>query len=219
MLDKTGHKTLHAPQNGPMYHHHLMLQAILTDIVNIEALWQIKITQKSRPLPQPPQSVFKLDINFRPVKDAFPGIYSIIKLKMLQNLSQRFCSIFPYLYSASVFLRPCRQKKFILTKPKGSHHKASQLHNLCNFSLNLVRSTKNMSIILSKTTHPCQAMQYPGALIAIHGTQLSIAKRQMPVATQLCLIHQYVSNTIHRFNDILHLINIHGGVHALSVEI
>ncbi len=122
MLNQRSHKPFHASQHGSMDHNHTVFMIIGANIANIEAFWQVKVNLDGRPLPGTPQGIPYLYIYLGAIKDTLPGVHNVGQLHFLQNLFQGICSTFPHFCSASIFLRPGRQKQFVFIKIKGSHH-------------------------------------------------------------------------------------------------
>ena len=58
-----------------------MFLAILANISDIKALGQVEIYLNRGALPSSAQGILKLDVYFRPVKDAFSRVYLIIKIQ------------------------------------------------------------------------------------------------------------------------------------------
>src|SRR5579883_2110699 len=73
VLNQNAKKTLHGAEQGTMHHDGLMPLSVLTYIFQLEPCRQIKIKLHGRKLPQTPQNVHQLYVNFWPVKRCFTG--------------------------------------------------------------------------------------------------------------------------------------------------
>ena len=56
-----------------------------------------------------------------------------------------------------------------------------------------------MSIILREPANPCQPVQFPALLVAIHGTEFSKTNRKILIGPRFELVHLAVVRAVHRF--------------------
>ncbi len=77
MLDQHPQEPLDGAQNHPVQHYRPVPRSIGAYVSQIESFRQSEITLNSRTLPPPVQSVFKLDVDFRPVESALAFAYLV----------------------------------------------------------------------------------------------------------------------------------------------
>ena len=89
----------------------------------------------------------------------------------------------PYLVGADVFLVVIgvtkRDLRFVVLEIEGFEDDIDDLHDSDELLFNLILAAEDMRVILSKGTHACESVQLAGLLIAIDGTELRAAERQV----------------------------------------
>src|SRR5690606_7551368 len=69
--------------------------------------------------------------------------------------------------------------------------------------LHLLFGAEDMRVILSKTTYPHDAVQRARWLIAVTGTELGQAQRQLAVALQTLVVHLNMTRAVHRLDRVI----------------
>src|SRR5258706_3918830 len=72
-----------------------------------------------------------------------------------------------------------------------------QVNHFHKFFFHLIRTAKNMRIILGKSTNTGKAVKFPTLFIAINGTKLRISDRQLFVGMGFYFIDLAMVRTIH----------------------
>ena len=106
----------------------------------------------------------------------------------------------------------------MILEAKQCIHRVNQFCHAHNLILDLLRSHKNVGVILGKTAHPHQAVKLTGFLMAVNQSQLSHSQRQIPIRTRLRSIGQHPARTVHRLHCVILFIN-HRGIHIVLVMI
>ena len=218
VLDQDPEETLQRPHQGPVHHHRTVRFAVFADILQLEALRQVKIDLHRGALPGTAQYILDLEIDLRPVEHPLAGIDFIIQLADLQGLPQRFGGFVPIFNAADILLGPRRQVNLIVFEPERAQDQQHQVHRLDDLVGQLFRGAEDMRIVLGKAAHPHQTVQHPGALEAVDRAQLGIADRQIAVAAQIIFIDRQVEGAVHRFELIFHLLQIHRSEHVLAIK-
>ena len=73
---------------------------------------------------------------------------------------------------------------------------------MLELSIKLFWCTEDMRIVLSKAAHTSESMQFPTLLVAVYGTELGKALRQVLIAPWVRVIDLTVVRTVHRFEQI-----------------
>mmetsp|Transcript_3948 Transcript_3948/g.8716 ORF Transcript_3948/g.8716 Transcript_3948/m.8716 type:complete len:383 (-) Transcript_3948:290-1438(-) len=76
-----------------------------------------------------------------------------------------------------------------------------------------------MGIILGETTHAHQSMEGTAALVPVYRSQLRPSKWQIAITSNVVLKHETVKGTVHGFNLIHFIFDIHLIEHSLRVEV
>ena len=71
-----------------------------------------------------------------------------------------------------------------------------------HFRLDLVFGAEHVAVVLGETTHAQDAVQRAGRLVAVAGTELTIADRQVAVAVQALVEHLHVARAVHRLERV-----------------
>ena len=94
-----------------------------------------------------------------------------------------------------------------------------QVDDVEDFLFQLVRPAEDMGIVLGEATHPHQAVQGAGALVAIDRAQFAPADGELAVAVLVGVVHPDVKGAVHRLELVQDLVDLHRGIHVLAVEI
>ena len=217
MLDQDSDKPLNGTKCYTMNHNRTVLFSVCSDIFQLKPLGHLKIQLDGSALPGPSDGIYQMEINFRPIKRTVPLIHHIVQTQLRQSRAQTFCGHLPILVTSHTVLRTGRQLHMIL-EAKQRVHRINQLCHSHNLILDLLRSHKDMSIILGKAAHPHQAMKLTGFLMAVNQSQLSHSQGQIPIRARLRGIGQHPARTVHRLHCIILLIN-HRGIHVVLIVI
>ena len=75
-----------------------------------------------------------------------------------------------------------------------------------------------MGIILGESTHPHEAVENAGALVSVHGAQLSVAEWEVAVGMVLRFINFDMKRTIHGFYKVALVVDHHLGIHVFAIK-
>src|SRR5205823_14444798 len=133
--------------------------------------------------PRASQHVFDLNIDLRPVEDAFAWINTVRHATTLESRLQRGCGLSPELFRADRLRRASRDVDLVFRESEGLQHEEGEVQNLRDLRFQLLRNAEQMRVVLREAAHPHQAVEYTGALVPVHRPELGIAHRKVPVAT------------------------------------
>ena len=74
-----------------------------------------------------------------------------------------------------------------------------------------------MGVVLGKAAHAQQAVHDAGALVAIDGAELAVARGQIAVGLERVLVDEDVERTVHGLHAVFRVVQFHGGEHVLRV--
>jgi hypothetical protein len=64
-----------------------------------------------------------------------------------------------------------------------------------------------MSIVLSEPPYPEQTVEFSGFLVPVYCSQFEIPKGQISITSNLRFVNEHVSQTIHGFDSVLHILD------------
>ena len=113
---------------------------------------------------------------------------------------------FPILITTNVLftvhLVTKRNLSFHILKIHRLEHNVDDIHHAKEFFLHLVGTTEQVSIILRKTAHTGQSVQFTTLFVAAYGSEFRDTQRQVFIRTWRILINHTVMRTVHRFQEI-----------------
>ena len=113
---------------------------------------------------------------------------------------------FPILITTNVLftvhLVTKRNLSFHILKIHRLEHNVDDIHHAKEFFLHLVGTTEQVSIILCKTAHTGQSVQFTALFVAAYGSEFRDTQRQVLIRTWRILINHTVMRTVHRFQEI-----------------
>ena len=95
--------------------------------------------------------------------------------------------------------------------------RARQFDQFGNLVLQLLRCAKDVRIVLHEAARPHQAVQGARRLVAMHGTELGHAQRQVPVALEPLVEQLDVSRAVHRLDCVLAVLGLGGEDHLAEL--
>ena len=187
VLNKNTDKAL----NGTIYytvnHNWTMLLAILTDISQIKLLWQLHIQLNGTALPGTTNRILQMEVDFWTIERTITLVDNIVQSTMIQGILQAIGSQLPHFIGTHGVLRTGGQLSMI-SQAKGTVYLIKEVNNLLNFPFDLLRSHKDMSIILSEVTDPEQAVKGTGQLMTVHKAQFAGTKWQVTIGLRFLVL-------------------------------
>src|SRR2546430_7685639 len=184
-----------------MHHQRLLARTVFGNIVQTKSLWQVEIELNRRKLPRTADGIDQLHVNLRTVESGFTRHHLVFNISTLQRVLQRAVAQVPLLLGAEkilvVFGIPGGKFSLILVKAEIFENLQGEIHAAYDFVFDLLRSTKNVGIVLSESANPQQTMHYTRTLVAIHRPELSQPDWQVAIRLQRILVNQNMKRTIH----------------------
>src|SRR5947207_1892926 len=155
-----------------MQHERLLARAVFRDIFQLKALGQIEIKLHRGELPGTANGVHQLDVNLGAVERCLSGDGLVGQVAAGERIFERPNSQFPFVVATeeiAVIVRiPDAQFDVELVKAKRLENGQSKINAADNLVLNLLRSAKDMGIVLGKAADAHQAVHHAGTLVAIN---------------------------------------------------
>src|SRR5262249_16382837 len=152
-----------------MHHERLVAAAVFADVFEAEALRKVEIELHRGQLPGPPDGVNQLHVNLRAIKDRFSFHAPEGDLHPIYRVHQSALGTFPVLHGAGVALRlgrvACGEFDFEAVEAKGAQYGEGEVHTGGDFTLDLVRGSEDVRVVLSETAHAQQPVEHARALV------------------------------------------------------
>mmetsp|Transcript_91774 Transcript_91774/g.179822 ORF Transcript_91774/g.179822 Transcript_91774/m.179822 type:complete len:230 (+) Transcript_91774:133-822(+) len=163
-------EALQGPEDGSVHHNRPLLAVVCGSILQFKALGQIEVTLNCRALPFAPDRVPNLYIYFRTIECTATLIETKRPAFPPKCALKCYNGFLPDLVTSNAVFRASAQHNFIFNETKRTQNSLNKVQNTNNLILQLRRQTEYVSIVLSETPNPKQAVQRPRPLIAIHST-------------------------------------------------
>ena len=122
---------------------------------------------------------------------------------------------FPILVRPNGLFRFGTDLQFIF-KPEIPHDIPYKAKNPLYLSVQLLRRTNDMGIVLGKLPNPGQPVKHPGPFMAMNQSQFKISLRKISIASYAGTVDDHVRQAVHRFDPIRLLIDL-GEIHIFAV--
>ena len=183
-----------------------MFLVVFTGIFEFKTLRQVVVHLNGTELPTATEGVFYHEVQLRTVESSLAGLFSCRQVHFLTCLANRVLCVFPDLVGTDVFLVVVRVAKgylrFIVLEVEGFEDDIDDLHDADELLLYLVLTAEDMGIVLRKGAHTRQAVQLAALFVAINGTELRTAERQILVTLRAVLVDRAVVRAVHRLEHI-----------------
>ena len=219
MFDEHADEPLQRAHERPVDHDRPVLGAIVAGVGHVEPFRQVEVHLDGGALPRAAQLVLDLDIDLGAVEHAFARVDLVLQRFFLQGEFQRLGGTVPMLVRAHRFLRSGGQVDIVLVEAEGAENVQVQVDDVEDFLFQLVRPAEDVGIVLGEAAHPHQAVQGAGALVAVDRAQFTPADGELAVAVLVGVEHPDVEGAVHRLELVQNLVDLHGGIHVLAVEI
>src|SRR5216684_4300665 len=185
VFDQHAEEALDRSVERAVDHHWLLAAAVFGYVFELEALRQVEIELYGAELPGTADGIHKLDVNLRAIESCFAGHNLVWDIKSLQRALQRMVGEVPLILTAEeallVLRIPGGKLGFELVEAEGLQHGECELQAADDFSFDLIRSTKNVSVVLGEAANAQQSVHHARTLVAIDGAEFAQAHRQIAI--------------------------------------
>src|SRR3989337_2622301 len=117
-LDENAEEPLQRPQERPVDHDGAVLRPVVTDERHVETVRVVEIDLDRRTLPGTAQNILDLDVDFRAVENALPGVYLVGQTFAVKRPLERLLGFGPVLGRPGVFFRPGGEEDLVPVEPE-----------------------------------------------------------------------------------------------------
>ncbi len=201
-----------------MHHERPMRLPIITGVFEAKPFRQVEVELYGTELPFPPERIDHLQIDLWAIKGCPAFIQVKRQLSSFQRLAQRLGRHVPIRQLTGKLIRVAGRKiSMKIVQAKMTQDMQTEMERPVYFFRHLVGTAKNVRIILSEAAYPQQAMQDARAFITINRTPLGYANRQIPIGAGFVFIDLNMERTIHRFDVVGFVIDLHGRIHVFLI--
>ena len=157
-----------------MDHDGAVLFVVRTDVAKVEAFRQIIVHLHGAKLPLTTDHVLDHKVDFGAIEGGFAGLFDVVDIKSLRGFAKSFFGLVPFFRLAHVFCRirvTQSDTHPVVSHVEGIKNEFDQVETAFDFLAELLFSTKDVGIILSKTTDSSHAIEFARLLPAINGAK------------------------------------------------
>ena len=150
-------------------------------------------------LPRPPHRVVHEEVDLGPVERAVALLHPVRDPLPLERRAQYTLRVVPLLVRPELRLRPGRELRMReLPNAQAVVEEADELEHPVDLVLDLLLRAVHVRVVLVHLSHPQEAVQRPGRLVAVQGRRLGVTDRQLAVAAELAREQEHVPGAVHR---------------------
>src|SRR2546430_2468788 len=168
-----------------MHHQRAVAGTVFGNVFQTKSLRQVEIELNRAKLPWTANGIGQLHVNLGAVKSGLAGYDLVFDISALERVLERSVAQLPLFLGAekilAVFGIPSRKFGLKLVKTEVFENFQGEVDAAYDFVFDLLRSAKNVGIVLSESAHTQQAMHHAGTLVAIHSPQLSQPNGQVAI--------------------------------------
>ncbi len=105
----------------------------------------------------------------------------------------------------------------VLVESVDAQHFEREVDAADDFVFDLLGRAEDVGVVLGEAAHAQQAVHDAGALVAIDGAELAVARGQIAVGLERVLVDEDVERTVHGLHAVFRVVQFHGGEHVLRV--
>src|SRR5271169_2888681 len=198
-----------------------MALTVFADVLELEALGQGEVELHGGELPEAADGVHKLDVDLGAVEGGFAGDDLVLDVAALERVLERTLGQLPLIGPPGVGLLVVRvpggKLNLVFVESVNAKDFEGEVDAADDFVFDLLGSAEDVGVVLGKAAHAQQAVHDAGALVAIDGAELAVARWQIAVGLERVLVDEDVERTVHRLHAVFRVVQFHGGEHVLRV--
>ena len=179
---------------------------VLARVFEFKTLRQVVVHLDSTQLPTATDSVFDHKVQFRAIESRLAIFYFCGQTFLAASLDDSTLGFLPNLVATHILggvLRVAQRDLCLeVLEIQCFEDNLDNLHYADKLVLYLVRAAEDMRIVLCDRAHTRQSVQLARLLIAIDGTELCTAERQVFVTAGAVLVDSTVVGAVHRLEQI-----------------
>ena len=202
-----------------VHHDRPPLAAVAVGEPHVEPFRQIEVELDGRHLPQAAERVAHMQVDLGAVKRAAALVHLVGQLVRLDGAAQRRGGALPTGVVADRLLRARGQVGDEVGKAVRVPQRKRKAQCLADLVLDLIGGTEQVCVILRQAAYAQRAVQCARALEPVHRAELRPAQRQVAIGTDGALVDHDVERTVHRFQVVPVVVQLHGREHVVRVEV
>ena len=207
MLNEHSREALERTERCTVDHHRSLFGVVFSSVLQLKALWQIVVYLNGTQLPFTADGILHHEVEFRAIEGSLAHFLMGVQSFLLTSLTDCVLTLLPDFVRTDVLLGIFRVAQrdlgIVVIEAKDTEHLEDDVDDRLKLSLHLIRTHKDVGIVLCERTYASQSVQLTALLIAEHSSELCNAEWQIFVATGLAGIHLTVVRTVHRFEHVL----------------
>ena len=190
-----------------MDHNRSLLCIVLGCVLQLEALRQVVVNLDCTKLPTTADGILNHEVELRTVEGSLANLLVYLKTLLTASLADSVLRLSPNLLATDVLLGILRiverNLSLVIVEAEDAEHLEDDVNDVLKLLFYLIRTNKEVSVVLCKGTYTCQSVQLATLLIAEHCTKLGDTQRQILVRAWLTCEYLAVVRTVHRLEHIL----------------
>src|SRR5579875_3462166 len=195
VLDQHAEKSLHRTGESTMDHDRRVVGPVAPAVRQAETLGEDEVDLNRPELPTPSERIVQVDVELGTVERAAAFIELIREAAPGQGLANRFFG--DCVGRAALLAR--REEILEVVELERLHQPQRLIEGLLELTLELLRRTEEVRVVLGEATDAGESMERPAALEAIDRPEFRVTQRQIAVRMRLALVDEDVSGAVHRF--------------------
>src|SRR2546427_1437739 len=193
-----GHAALHRADDGAVQHDRVLLLAVLVHVLGAQAARHHEVDLHGAQLPGTADGVLQVVLDLRAIEGTLARQLLPFHATGGQCRAQRAFGLVPGGVVTQPRFRAQGDLDLDLVEAEVLVNRQRLLVEGRHFRLDLVFRAEHVAVVLGEATHAQDAVQRAGRLVAVAGTKLTIADRQVAVAVQALVEHLDVARAVHR---------------------
>ena len=202
-----------------MNHDRPLLDVLLVHVVQVETLGQVEVQLHGGALPFAPDGVRDLDVDLGAVKRAAALVDVVAPPLLGERLDERALRALPNLGTAHALLRLGAEVHLKVREAELAQDVLGQVQHAQDLVRDLIGQAEDVRVVLREPAHAEQPVHRAAPLVAVHGSHLRPADGQVSIGEVPILEHGDVERAIHGLELVDLVLNLHGLVHVLAIEI
>ena len=215
-----------------MDHHRALFSAVGTLILQIEALGQLEVHLDGAHLPGSTDGVLGLHRNLGSVERGAPLVEDQFEILFGGCFAERLGCLVPFVFTADGFFRVAgRQLEVKVFKSVVAQQVQHEGKQAVEFAGHLLVGAINMGVVLGEAASASKALNHPGLLVSVDGSEFKHPKRKFTVGTPARAEDEIVHRAVHGLEVVVgslatHLafrvdngVEVHRRIHGFGVPV
>ena len=190
-----------------MDHNRAFLAAVSIGVLQLEALRQVVVYLDGSELPLASDGVLYHKVQLGAVECGLAFLHDGLEALLFRGVYDSLLGLGPVLVRTYVLLLVVRVAEgylsHIVRHLERAEHVQDEVDNLLKLFLKLVGTAEEVGVVLGETSHAGEAVKLSALLVAVDGTELCEAQREVAVRARRTAEDLAVVRAVHRLEHIL----------------